>query len=80
MFSTKSNINNEPIDEKITQKLTTICKSTFRGSGGPTYDGWYFKLFHDSGESLKVTPELEHFYCVNDKRTRRNFKYWKWTS
>jgi hypothetical protein len=57
------------IDEKLMEELMCICKQESRGSGSSEYNGWYFSLFHDKEDALKVKPEVSTFYTsVDDVR------------
>ena len=66
---TEKYLNNEEIDETLLTELKTICKAEYHGSGGPTYDGWYFNLFRSEYDAFKVKPECSTWFtAVDDDR------------
>jgi hypothetical protein len=66
---TEKYLNDEEINETLLTELKTICKSEYHGSGGPTYDGWYFNLFRSEDDAFKVKPECSTWFtAVDDER------------
>ena len=62
-------LNGVKVNQKLFEDLTTIAKEVFMGSGGPDYNGWYFRLFHNPKRALEEKPEVGTcFTGIDDDR------------
>uniref|UniRef100_A0A7R9U7D3 DUF3160 domain-containing protein n=1 Tax=Pinguiococcus pyrenoidosus TaxID=172671 RepID=A0A7R9U7D3_9STRA len=52
------------VDAELMQRLKAITRKHFHGSGPPTYDGWYARLFNRPEDAYEYRPEVSSFFTA----------------
>jgi hypothetical protein len=66
---TEQYLKNGTVDEDLVEKLKAVASAVHRGSGSPTYLGWYFSLYPTDRDAFLQEPEVASmFTAVDDVR------------